>query len=34
MEKEAKKNNENFSELSLEEMEEYWEKAKLKFKEE
>ena len=34
MEKEAEKNNIIFSELSLEEMEKYWKKAKLEFKEE
>ena len=34
MEKEAEKNNEIFSELSLEEMENYWNKSKLKIREE
>ena len=34
MEKKAKKNNEIFSELSLEEMEKYWDKSKLESREE
>lgn len=34
MEKEAQKNNEIFSELTLEEMEEYWNKSKLEIREE